>query len=106
MPPKTGAARAAIREKLQEMGCDPIEILARIAMGKDIDGRIPELSDIKDAAKELANYIAPKLKAIEHVDTSQMQGGVMLVPAPVSMDEWAKMVEGAKMKTVEAEAVK
>lgn len=106
LPAKTGEARKVIREKLKEMGCDPIEILAKIALGKEIDGRMPELSDMKDAAKELANYIAPKLKAVEHVDTAAMAGGVMLIPVVGSMEEWGKVVAANKMKTIEAEAVK
>lgn len=50
----------AVAEKLEALGCDPIEGLARIAMDSD------EESLRLQANKELAQYIAPKRKAIEH----------------------------------------
>lgn len=108
LPQKTGEARRQVKELMKEMGCDPFRILAHIAMGNsdELGGLIPELSDMKDAAKELAGYLAPKLRAIEHVDVSAIQGGVMLIPAPVNMEEWARIVEASKAKTIEAETVK
>lgn len=107
LPAKTGEARRQVKELLKEMGCDPFRILANIAMGKsdELGGLVPELSDMKDAAKELAGYLAPKLRAIEHVDMTKVPGGVMLIPAPVSMEEWGRIVEASKMKTIEAEVM-
>ena len=106
LPAKTGKDRSRIKALLDDMHCDPFVILAHIALGNatelNLDAPI-EVGDRKDAAKELANYLAPKLRAIEHVDIVAMQGGVMLIPAPVSMDEWAKIVAANKMKTIEAE---
>jgi hypothetical protein len=53
------------------LGVNPFEILARIASGEllKIDGVSPEKIDAKlrmDAAAELCQYLAPKLKSIEH----------------------------------------
>ena len=47
--------------KLQALGCDPIEGMARIAMD---ESNAPELRGKMFA--ELAGYIAPKRKAIDH----------------------------------------
>lgn len=55
-----------VQEKLAELGCDPIEFLALTMMA---DPRLKELPDLNQrlaAAKELASYIAPKLKAVDH----------------------------------------
>jgi hypothetical protein len=51
-----------IRLKLQTLGCDPIEAMARIAMKAEVDG---ETEIALRAYKELAQYVAPKLRAIE-----------------------------------------
>lgn len=107
LPAKTGKDRARVKALLEAVDCEPFTILAHIAMGHAAELGLDEpigVSDRKDAAKELANYLAPKLKAIEHVDVVAMQGGVMLIPAPVSMDEWARIVQANKMKTIETEA--
>jgi hypothetical protein len=106
LPAKTGKERARINDLMKEVGCDPFRIMAQVAMGQEVCGHIPELSDIIECSKELAGYMAPKLKAIEHVDVTKVAGGVMLIPAPVSMDEWARIVEANKVKTIEAEVVK
>lgn len=63
---------------LNRKGCDPLEILADIAMGNQIkcgsvvEGAplqievIPTLDHRLNAAKELCQYIYPKRKAVEH----------------------------------------
>lgn len=51
---------AAITEKLEKMGCDPIAGMAEIAMSEE---STPELK--LAACRELAQYIAPKRKATE-----------------------------------------
>ncbi len=55
---------------LVEKGCDPLAILADIAMGNEVDTssglQKPTLEQRKDAAKELCQYIYPKRKAVEH----------------------------------------
>ena len=55
-----GEKTKAVQAKLEELGCDPIEALANISMDTS---NTPELRF--QANKELAQYIAPKRKAIE-----------------------------------------
>ena len=55
-----------VAERAEEMGCDPIEFLCLVVMA-DV-ARLKEAPDLNQriaCAKELATYIAPKLKAIE-----------------------------------------
>jgi hypothetical protein len=55
-----GEKTKAVQAKLEELGCDPIEALANISMDTS---NTPELRF--QANKELAQYVAPKRKAIE-----------------------------------------
>ena len=55
-----GEKSKAVQAKLDELGCDPIEALANISMD---NSNTPELRF--QANKELAQYVAPKRKAIE-----------------------------------------
>ena len=55
-----GEKTKAVQAKLEELGCDPIEPLANISMD---NSNTPELRF--QANKELAQYVAPKRKAIE-----------------------------------------
>ena len=57
-------------ERLEALGCDPIEGMARIAMN---EANPPELRGRMFA--ELAGYVAPKRKAVEHsaMDGSSFQ---------------------------------
>jgi hypothetical protein len=50
-----------IQERLFDMGCDPIQGMAILAMD---EGNPPELRGRMYA--ELAQYVAPKRKAVEH----------------------------------------
>jgi hypothetical protein len=50
-----------VTELLESLGCDPIEGMARIAMN---EAHSPELRGRMFA--ELAQYVAPKRKAVEH----------------------------------------
>ncbi len=71
-------ATADIEAKLTALGCDPIEGLARIANGEPIKCGIttlagyqevevrPTLAQQLKARAELAEYVAPKRKAVEH----------------------------------------
>ncbi len=54
-------ATLLVQETLARLGCDPFEIMALIAMDED---NPPELRG--KMAAELAQYIQPKRKAIEH----------------------------------------
>ncbi len=59
--PRHTPLTAKVADRLAALGCDPIEILAKVAMDKNhaIELRV-------SCAKELASYVYPKLKAIEH----------------------------------------
>lgn len=50
-------------DKLKAMGCDPIEGMANIAAQAYSEGDLPLAGNMY---KELAQYVAPKRKAIEH----------------------------------------
>lgn len=78
---KTGGRKAGtpnkrsleVAERLADMGIDPIERLALIAQMAEQDAqaaedgaRLPHLQLAKDCYKELAQYVAPKRKAVEH----------------------------------------
>ena len=52
-----------VLDKLAELNCDPIEGMARIAKQAIDEG---ELQLAGNMYKELAQYVAPKRKAIEH----------------------------------------
>ena len=64
-------------ERLDALGCDPIEGMARIAMDQ---GNSPELRGKMFA--ELAGYVAPKRKAIDHdlPDVGSTPLGVIFLP--------------------------
>lgn len=53
----------AVEAKLEELGCDPIEGMAKIAQAA-FDAEDFQLAG--NMYKELAQYVAPKRKAIEH----------------------------------------
>jgi hypothetical protein len=54
-----------IRSSLKKMGCDPLQAIARIAMKAEEDG---DTEIALRAYKELALYVAPKLRAIEIIE--------------------------------------
>ncbi len=53
---------ADVRTKLQEMGCDPIEGLARIGMAAEADG---ELAVASHCFGRLSKFCYPELRAVE-----------------------------------------
>jgi hypothetical protein len=60
-----------VAERAAELGCDPIEFLCLVVKA-DVE-RLKEAPDLNQritAAKELASYIAPKLKSVEHTGES------------------------------------
>jgi hypothetical protein len=63
-----------VRDKLAALGCDPIEGMAKIAM--DL-ANPPELRGKMFA--ELAGYIAPKRKAIEHEAGPGVAAGYVII---------------------------
>ena len=52
-----------IAERLKELGCDPVEGLARIAKNAEQGGK-PALA--AKVYSDLLGYVAPKLKSVEH----------------------------------------
>jgi hypothetical protein len=64
-------------ERLEALGCDPIEGMARIAMDAttpvEVRGRM---------FAELAGYVAPKRKAVEHASPN---GGIQIVMSPADL---------------------
>lgn len=74
-----------IQAKLDALGCDPIEGMARIAMDENND-----VSLRGKMFAELAQYVLPKRKAVE-VSGEVEHSYVMRAPVPVeNVDEWAK----------------
>lgn len=59
LSPKTLSKQVAAR--LNELGCDPVEGLARLAMGKQTDPSVQ-----RAAYAELMKYTYPRLSAIDH----------------------------------------
>src|SRR3954451_13166735 len=72
----------AIEEKLAELGCDPITAMALLAMDETvaIELRIKLYC-------ELAGYIAPKLKAVEHTGDVAAHRFVIMAAEPGATEE-------------------
>ncbi len=51
----------AVADRLEALGCDPIEGMVRLAMDETVEPSIRA-----QMYRELAQYIAPKRKAVEH----------------------------------------
>jgi hypothetical protein len=72
-------------ERLEALKCDPIEGMARIAMDAN---NPPELRGRMFA--ELAQYIAPKRKALEHSGEISHTYAARVPTGSKTMDEWQK----------------
>jgi hypothetical protein len=59
--PNVDRRTAEVRQKLEALGCDPIEGMARIAMDES-----QPMALRASMYRELAQYVAPKRKALEH----------------------------------------
>ena len=74
-----------IIEKLDTLGCDPIEGMARIAMDEsntvELRGRM---------YAELAHYVFPKRKAIEHSGDIGRQYVARMPEVAESAEEWER----------------
>jgi hypothetical protein len=68
----------AVTDRLEALGCDPIEGMAKIAMDESAD-----LSLRAQMFKELAQYTAPKRKAVE----MKTEGELSLVDVIRSIDQ-------------------
>lgn len=82
--PKTGGRRkgsinkatASVQEKLEKIGLDPIEAMAQLVKDEMILGDDKDKGLIKDLLKELAQYVAPKRRAVEvDAEVSGPEGG-------------------------------
>src|SRR4051794_38848219 len=84
-PPGSRNKRSlAVEEKLTELGCDPITAMALLAM----DERVAIELRIKLYC-ELAGYVAPKLKAVEHTLPNEAQRFVIMGAQPdATSAEW------------------
>lgn len=88
----------SIADMLDEMGCNPLQNLAKVANGEKhfaqvSDGELgevyPTLDQMIAANKELSQYVAPKRKAVEHTggDGEPLQAlTVKLVPCNAKND--------------------
>lgn len=78
-PGTPNKASLKVSEKAEQLGCDPIEFLCMVMIGDETLS--PELDQRIAAAKELASYMFPKLKAVEH-------------SGPNGLDVFSKLIEG------------
>src|SRR6476619_2592195 len=71
-----------LEDKLEALGCDPIAYLAEVMMdeAKPVELRMK-------AAAELAPYVWPKRRAIEHTNPAAMPQFVILGAAPDATPE-------------------
>ena len=76
---------AQARDRLEQLGYDPIEAMVRIAVKAERKG---DLMLAGMMARELGGYVAPKLKAIEVSGQLDHGGGVLLIPSAPSSGEW------------------
>ena len=76
----------ALEEKLEALGCDPIAYLAEVMM----DTAQPIELRMK-AAMELAPYLWPKCKAIEHTgDVTTQQFVIMGAQPDATAEDWER----------------
>jgi hypothetical protein len=79
-------------ERLTRLGCDPIEGMARIAM----DGKV-EVAIRARMYAELAQYVAPKLRAVEHRGEQDAPRFVILgAVEDESAEAWERRVNGGR----------
>jgi hypothetical protein len=71
----------AVIDRLEALGCDPIGGMARIAMDETV-----ELSIRAQMYKELAQYVAPKRKALERSGPSKGQRPPRFIIDPSGKD--------------------
>lgn len=74
-----------IAERLSELKCDPIEAMVKIAMDVANDVKLRA-----EMYKELAQYLYPKRKAIEHSGEITTPYVAMMPPMAEDSDGWAK----------------
>lgn len=78
-------------EAAEKMGNGKIEVVN----GEVITG-LGLLTEASKIAKDAAPYIHPRLAAIDHTSKGEsigQPGGVLVVPATMSIDDWQKVAE-------------
>ena len=80
---------STVIDRLEALGCDPIEGMARIAMDEEAD-----LSLRTQMYKELAQYVAPKRKAVE----MKTEGEISLVDVIRSIDQRKDQAQTAQSR--------
>lgn len=91
-------ARDIIEVKLKRMGCDPIAIMAELAMSTLVKDEVR-----LRAAAELSSMLYPRLKGVENVVKTDNHVFVIAVPSerPEDGPQWLAGAEGAR-KLIEA----
>ena len=87
-------ATADIAARLEALGCDPIEGMARLALDEE---NSPELRG--KMFSELAQYVAPKRKAIEHSAGPGAVASFVICGEPEVADAAAWMAAHSPPKT-------
>lgn len=99
-------ARDIIVDKLKRLGCDPISIMAELAMSTTVKDEVR-----LRAAAELSSMIYPRLKGVENVTREENTIFVIAVPSerPETGDDWLAGAEGTRRisapDAIEGEAV-
>jgi len=96
-PNKRNTQKTLLKNALAKFKCNPFEAMIRIGIQAEEDG---DLKTALSAFKEVAAYIAPKMRAatikIEHVEIPNVVGA-----KPLTNDEWNKLYG----RTIEGELV-
>lgn len=92
-PSQKKEAREIIEAKLKRLGCDPITIMAELAMSTTVKDEVR-----LRAAAELSSMIYPRLKGVENVTREENTVFVIGVPTerPETGDDWLAGAEGPK----------
>lgn len=95
-------ARELIASKLERLGCDPIAIMAEIAMN-----RVTVKDEVRlRAAAELASMVYPRLKSVESTSREEKTIFVIGVPTerPDTATSWLSSAEGTRHALIEGES--
>lgn len=86
-------ARDIIVDKLKRMGCDPIQIMAELAMSTAVKDEVR-----LRAAAELSSMIYPRLKGVENTIKQDNTVFVIGVPSerPETGNDWLSQAEGPR----------
>lgn len=95
-------ARELISQKLERLGCDPIAIMAELAMDKSCKDEVR-----LRAAAELATMMYPRLKSVESTRRDEKTIFVIGVPSerPANSASWLQTIGGPAPIDVESRVV-